>query len=316
MNISLLQSVLLWAIGVLIVTIPIVLWLVPPPFFTSVTVDITRGTSVAEAADKLAESGVVYTPELVTLPFKATGNNIPAGTYQFSTKENAVTVVSRLAEGDYGISQNSVVIPEGFTNQQIADRLQNKLKSENFSSEAFLRLAEEHQGYLYPDSYQFYTDVTAEEVIQIMRENFDKQISSLKDELSNFDKSLADVIKMASLVELEAADYQIRRRIAGVLWNRIEANMPLQVDAVFMPLIGKGTSELTKSDLEIESPYNLYINTGLPPTPIANPGLESIRATVKPVSSEDLYYLSDSEGNFYFAETLAKHNLNKQKYLR
>jgi len=148
-----------------------------------------------------------------------------------------------------------------------------------------------------------------------MRRNFYEQIKTIETEILSFEHPLEDIVKMASLIEREAANYEDRRRIAGVLWNRIDIGMPLQVDAVFAPLLGKSTYDLTREDLATDSLYNLHINTGLTPTPIANPGLEAIKATINPINTEDIFYLSDRAGNFYFAETLDQHNYNRDNFL-
>lgn len=294
---------------------PVVLLLVPPPLFTSAVVDIPRGSSVSTAAEKLADAGVVYTPEIVSLSFRLTDGNLVAGTYDFNSSESAVSVVNRLSEGDFRIPQNQVVIPEGFTNEQIADRLDEVLDPETFSRDEFIQKAAPYQGFLYPDTYYLHANITMSEVIERMRDNFTDKMEPLAAEINNFPYPLEEIVAMASLVELEAADYEIRRRVAGVLWSRIEAGMPLQVDAVFLPLLGKNTYELTRTDLRVESPYNLHINTGLPPRPIANPSIESIQATINPIITDDLYYLSDMSRNFYFAETLSEHNENRHNYM-
>lgn len=264
----------------------------------------------------MADAGVVYTPEVITITYMFNkNNNLVAGTYGFDTAENAIDVVDRLSSGDFQIPQNSVVIPEGFTNEQIAERLEAVLDPETFSVEEFLIQAAPYQGYLYPDTYYLHADVSTSEVIRRMRDNFADKIEPLQSEIEEFPYSLEDIVKMASLVELEAANYEIRRRIAGVLWKRLTEEMPLQVDAVFVSLLGKNTYELTRDDLRVESPFNLHTNKGLPPRPIANPSVEAIRATVNPIMSDDLYYLSDTSRNFYFAETLSEHNQNRRDYM-
>jgi UPF0755 protein len=310
------QSSLLWSVATILgISVPIFLWLVPPPLFSSATVHVQRGESVSQAAQKLTDAGVVYTPELLIIPFLASGEQIVAGTYAFEQPENASTVYQRVASGSFGIPQGRVVIPEGFTNEQIAYRIEGVLDSEQFSRPEFIKKAYSQQGYLYPDTYDFHADSTADEIIAVMRDNFDTKIDTISEELSSTQYALDDVIKMASLIELEAADYQIRRRIAGVLWKRIDEGMPLQVDAAFVSLIGKNTYELTMADLQIDSPYNLYTNTGLPPRPIANPSIQAVRATIDPIMGNDLYYLSDRDQNFYFAETLPGHAKNRRAYL-
>lgn len=311
-----LQSTLLWftAAAIVIIT-PLILWFLPPPLFNSAVVEIPRGSSVSYAAEKLADAGVVYTPEVVSLSFKLSDKNIVAGTYGFDTAESADSVVGRLSDGDFRIPQNSIVIPEGFTNEQIATRLEAVLDQGTFSMDAFLDQAEEHQGYLYPDTYYLHSNVTPSEIIWRMRDNFADKIAPIQEEIESFPHSLSDIVKMASLVELEAADYEVRRRIAGVLWKRIAEGMPLQVDAVFVSLLGKNTYELTRADLRVESPFNLHTNTGLPPRPIANPSVEAIRATINPIMTDDLYYLSNTRRNFYFAETLSEHNQNRRDFM-
>ena len=120
---------------------------------------------------------------------------------------------------------------------------------------------------------------------------------------------------MASILEKEAQNFENMRAVASILWKRLAIGMPLQVDATLQYAIGKNTYELTTKDLATTSPYNTYTNRDLPPTPIANPGIDSIRAAIDIKPTKYLYYLTDKKGNFYFAETHEKHVLNKQKYL-
>jgi len=121
---------------------------------------------------------------------------------------------------------------------------------------------------------------------------------------------------MASILEKEARRSETRKAISGVLWNRIEIGMPLQVDAVFPYINGKNTFQLTYDDLEIDSPYNTYKYPGLPIGPIANPGLSSIQAAITPTESENLFYLSDYDGNTYFSQTFDQHKRYKAQYLQ
>ncbi len=120
---------------------------------------------------------------------------------------------------------------------------------------------------------------------------------------------------MASLVEEEASNSTDRRIIAGILWRRLAHNMPLQVDAPFYYIIGKGSSQLTLKDLSMDSPYNLYKHTGLPPRPIDNPGLDAIVDTITPTTTDYLYFLSGRDGKMHYASTFEGHVANKGKYL-
>jgi UPF0755 protein len=128
-------------------------------------------------------------------------------------------------------------------------------------------------------------------------------------------KSLNDIVIMASIIEKEGTNLNDKKKISGVLWNRIDIGMALQVDAPFVYFLGKNTYQLTLEDLQIDSPFNTYINKGLPPTPIANPGIESLKAAINPERSDYLFYLADSEGTTHFSETYAEHLKKKKLYL-
>jgi UPF0755 protein len=170
---------------------------------------------------------------------------------------------------------------------------------------------------LFPDTYYLLPNIEAKEVFTLMRDNFDKKIKELDLEIKKFNKPLVDIIKMASIVEEEGRTDFTRQMIAGILWRRLSIKMPLQVDAAFVYVNGKKDSKLiTLDDLKIDSPYNTYVYRGLPPTPISNPGLNSIRATITPVTSKYFFYLSDDDGEMHYAITHDEHVANKEKYLR
>ncbi len=120
---------------------------------------------------------------------------------------------------------------------------------------------------------------------------------------------------MASLLEKEARTYDVRRTIAGILWNRIDADMPLQVDAVFGYIKGTKTFHPSYADLDIESPYNTYRNKGLPPGAIGNPGIEAIRAAATPLETKYFFYLTDREGVMRYARNFEGHVRNRALYL-
>lgn len=314
MQLSITQFFIVVGISVLVgVSFIVSLLLLPPSGFSSSTVRIASGSSISQAANKLAEQDIIIHPKLLSVPLRVRDQSITAGRYKFSTALSPLAVANRLSSGEFQTEQQKIVIPEGFTREEIADRLNQKIK--DFSRDAFLQETRGQEGYLFPDTYQFSNTMSESEIADLMRENFREQIDTLRSEMRQFSHSQDNVIKMASLVVREAADYQTRRRVAGVLWSRLEQGMPLQVDAVFSYLLNKASSELTQDDLDLDSPYNLYENTGLPPQPIANPGLDAIQATINPLKSEDLYYLTGDSGDFYFSETLEEHKRNKKRYI-
>jgi len=234
-----------------------------------------------------------------------------AGDYFFEKPLNAFVIAKRIVTGEANLTSIRVTIPEGLNKFETAEILDKRLP--NFVVEDFLKMAPE--GQLFPDTYFFASNNDAEFVVGVMVKNFDEQIKNLEKQLNLFGKTLDDVIKMASIVETEARETETRKIIAGILWKRLEMNMPLQVDVSFKYINGKNTYELTKEDLTIDSPYNTYVYTGLPPTPVANPGLDSILASIEPTESNYLFFLSDKNGSMHYAETFEEHKENKIKYL-
>jgi UPF0755 protein len=194
---------------------------------------------------------------------------------------------------------------------QIAETFSSKLH--DFNQLNFLKEAKAFEGTLFFDIYFFLSTDTEKDVINAMRKNFEKKFSPLRKDLNGFKES--QVIIMASIIEKESNGDDDRVAISSILWKRIEDKMPLQVDATFLFLIGKESSELTRADLGLKSPYNTYINKGLPPGPISNPGIETLTAAMSPVKTQYLFYLHDKDGVVHYAKTFEEHKKNKQKYL-
>ncbi|PIP73278.1 MAG: hypothetical protein COW88_02715 [Candidatus Lloydbacteria bacterium CG22_combo_CG10-13_8_21_14_all_47_15] len=149
-----------------------------------------------------------------------------------------------------------------------------------------------------------------------MKENFIEKISTTAPAIKDFGESVHDVVVMASLLEKEARTMETREVIAGILWKRLKDGMPLQVDAVFPYINGKNTFQLSLEDLQVDHPYNTYTRKGLPPGPIANPGLDAIIAAINPEDTPYYFYLSDKEGMMHYARTFDGHLANKARYLR
>lgn len=172
------------------------------------------------------------------------------------------------------------------------------------------------EGYLFPDTYEINRGEGMEEIIPRVLRNFDKKLSlSLRQEIDQQEKTIFEVINMASLIEKEVKSSADKKLISGILWKRIENSIPLQVDATITYITGENTTKIPQEDLEIESPYNTYQYRGLPLGPICNPGLDSILAAIYPESSEFWYYLSSPNGETIFSKTLEEHNQAKYLYL-
>jgi len=150
----------------------------------------------------------------------------------------------------------------------------------------------------------------------MMLNNFNKKITSdLREEIEKQNKTIFEIITMASLLEKRCGAKKIKI-VSGILWKRINHNIPLQVDATIVYITSKQTIKIPKEDLEIDSPYNTYKFRGLPIAPICNPGLESIKAAIYPEDSDYFYYLSTLEGKTIFSKTLKEHNIAKARYLK
>jgi UPF0755 protein len=204
-----------------------------------------------------------------------------------------------------------ITIPEGFTKQQVADRLEKNLKGDqensNFDPEYFLGKIEE--GYIFPETYFFEKSASTDEVLVKLVEERGLNVK----ELSRV--PTREEVILASILEREAKDEESMKMVAGILYNRLEAGMPLQVDATI--LYAKGWKErVTYKDLLHESDYNTYQNKGLPPGAISNPGKVALEAAMNPTNSNYVYYLTGSDGQMYYAKTFEQHVVNKNKYLR
>lgn len=312
-------SLLLLAIAIcLYASLSLINYFVMPPksFPTPYQITIDSGQSLFSISNELYKDGAIRSKRVFEMLMLSFGSDktISRGEYYFEKPANVVTLAMRISGRDFGVDKARVTFPEGFTNKQMADRLDKELS--NFDSELFLSLAKDSEGYLFPDTYHLLPWATPESVIETLKKNFDKKISGLEKDLSYSDKSLKDIVIMASLIEKEARGEEDRYMISGILWKRISKGIPLQVDAPFLYILGKESKELTRTDLAINSPFNTYKYKGLPPAPIGNPGLESIKASLNPKDSPYLYYLHDSDGKIYYAKTYTEHQKNIRNYLK
>ncbi len=288
---------------------------IPPNFNENTTVRIESGKSLIATSEYLKNQGIINSSFwLINLVILFGGEHrVVAGDYLFKLPANLFTVASRITHGNYQITPVKVTIPEGMNVYEISDLLSKKFNL--FDSVGFLELAKDKEGYLFPDTYFFLPNTTAAEIIEMMQRTFTKRLIGVESELASSSHTQSDIITMASILEEEARTTEDRKIVAGILWRRIQLGIALQVDSSFKYINGKSSSELTLTDLKIKSPYNTYTNRGLPPTPISNPGLDSIKAVLEPTSTDYLYFLSDKNGEMHYAKTLKEHAINRAKYL-
>lgn len=289
----------------------------PPKDFPTkkFTFEVAKGTSIGEVASGLHEKHVINSELIfkITSIILSRNNGLKAGDYKFSGKESTFTIVKRMVGGDQRQLKVRITIPEGTNVSDMAFILLKALP--DFNAPLFVSLAKPKEGYLYPDTYNFFENVKPTEVIKTMEKNFDEKIKPIEKDIKEFGKSFEDIITMASIVEKEANGDEDRKIISGILWKRIKEGMLLQVDPPFYYITGK-TGGVTFDDLKIKSPYNTYLNKGLPKGPITNPGIESIKATINPISTKYYFYLTGKDGKMYYATTYDGHLLNISKYLR
>lgn len=219
-------------------------------------------------------------------------SHIISADYFFENKLSVFSVARRIVGGEHRMAPLSVTIPEGYDSNQIADTFASKLL--NFNKNKFLTKAKDLEGYLFPDTYFFLTNANEQSVVQVMNDNFKKKTITLSGDIVSSGKKKRDIIIMASILEREAKGDNDREIISGILWKRISINMPLQVDAAMIT----------------------YKEKGLPDSPIGNPGLLAIKASIHPQNSPYLYYLHDKEGSVHYAKNFTDHIKNKLKYLK
>jgi len=295
-----------------------------PPGGASVVV--REGDGVAEIARRLETAGVVRSALLLRARSRLTGRDrtIQPGTYRFETATDMGTLLERLAAG---VEPVEVTIPEGLTVREIADLLAARGLggAESFrclaSDPDFLLAAgvpgPQLEGYLFPDTYRFAPQVDASEILETMVRRFHDRFDADRYRRAAARRlSVNQVITLASIIEKETGKASERPLIAAVFANRLRIGMPLQSDPTVIYAMPEFDGNLTRADLARPSPYNTYVTGGLPPGPIANPGLAAIDAALAPADSLALYFVSRNDGSHEFSATLAEHNRAVARYQR
>jgi len=298
-------------------------YLLPPSNFPlNRVITIEKGKTLNEVAERFEAENLIRSAfwfETVGWIMK-TEKQIKAGEYFFEEPLSATELMQRITGDGYKNEFIKITIPEGYSLRDIGFLFENRgmwMAEELWEVAGFPAAENSMEGFLFPDTYYVPLDISPESFVQVARENFDKKVAEgLKDEIEKSGHSLREIITMASILEKEAASTKNRKIISGILWKRLENDMPLQVDAVFPYIIGKNSFQLTTDDLKIDSPYNTYLYAGLPAGPIDNPGLDAIKAALEPEQTPYWYYLSDKQGNIYYSATYDEHLLKKERYLK
>ncbi len=298
------------------------------------TVSVEKGDNALVVGQKLSDAGVIsgkyYFAYYLWSSHKL--HSIVAGVYEFPRGMQIPEAMRIVTGGEVVTMRVKITFPEGWTAKDMSERLTaNNLPGADFltlekSPSQSLRddypfltelpVGATLEGYLFPDTYYFAKDVTADEIIKKMLENFSaKVITAIKSDFDGQQKSLFEIITMASVVEGEVKNDSDRKIVAGLFWNRIVGGMPLQSDATLEYALGTNKIQHSIAETKTDSPYNTYQNKGLPPGPVSNPGLASVLAVLNPQKSEFVYFLSDPKtGKTVFAKTFEEHVANKAKY--
>jgi len=296
---------------------------------TEITVTIPENATLSEIADIMAEEEVINYSKLFWAFAKMTNmdNRILPGTYTLNSSMDYRTILSKIKYVPDTKNIVTVTIPEGMTQEDIFALLEENEVCEAYLLQAYAQYYEfsykflkdlphtktRLEGYLFPDTYDFYVGEAPERVLRKFLANFNRKWDvDLKSRAENINMSIRDVMIIASMIEREAKFDDERPTIASVIHNRLQDDdFPhLQIDATVHYAIGDWSRALTSSDLKVDSPYNTYRCEGLPAGPICNPGLAAIRAALYPEETEYYYYVARKNGWHFFAETNAEHEAN------
>jgi UPF0755 protein len=290
-------------------------WLYQPPHGEYPRfVTIEEGSSAATIAHVVKDAGVVRSQIILytLLTYSNDPTKIYAGTYVFDEPLNIGEVAQKLAGGDILTPTITLTIPEGTANKDVARIAERVLEA--FDTELFLELSSSDEGYLLPETYHLPPTFTEAELHTLLKKSFEDTTKVL--DFSKSALSKEGVVILASVLEREANDETSMRMVSGILQNRLSIDMPLQADATLEYVLDKPLKDLTPDDLKRNSPYNSYLNKGLPPTPIGNPGIMALESVLAPTKSDFLFYITGNDGNFYYAKTYAEHKRNIDSYLR
>ncbi|MBN2061220.1 MAG: endolytic transglycosylase MltG [Deltaproteobacteria bacterium] len=289
-------------------------------------ITVREGLGLRAVAIELEERNIISSKSLFMIWGKIMGysRKIKAGEYRLGSDMAPMRILEILTRGE--IITHPVTIPEGYSNKQIAEILEQKGMADK---RQFLALASNRdlilkygfrssslEGFLYPDTYQFGKGLSAESIIDAMVNRFKTVVAPFEHRLRELEMTVEEVVTLASIVEKETGRADERALIAGVFLNRLKKNMRLESDPTVIYGIENFNGNLTRKDLEVPTPYNTYIIRGLPPGPIANPGIEAIKAVLYPAEIDYFYFVSKNDGSHYFSSSLREHINAVNRYQR
>ncbi|MFA6437572.1 MAG: endolytic transglycosylase MltG [Candidatus Paceibacterota bacterium] len=282
---------------------------------------VSQNTKTQDTIKKLHDQGLIKSEWALNYALKR--KEIESGGYKISKSMNVWEMTKALTQEPY---MKWVVIPEGLRKEQIADLIGDALgwtdqqKSDWINKYTAMKY-DETEGIYFPDTYLLPKDETGLQIADRLRAKFNEKFQPYADRCIKENVKWTTALKIASLVQREAANKADMPLIAGIIWNRLlnDPPMKLEIDATVQYALGESGNwwpKIRPADYKTESDYNTYLHTGLPPHPICNPGLDAIHAVLNPDETDCLYYLHDSNGQTHCTKTYEEHKLNIEKYLK
>jgi UPF0755 protein len=306
---------------------------IDPTGSESFSISIEKGMPAKQIAELLKNKGLISNKTTFYYYVRLTGadKNIIAGRYDLNKSMNVPDILEQITQ--IGSSEATLTVQEGLTISDIDDKLVSldvindsdfEKAVKNFDDyENYWFLDRETQkelefpleGYLYPDTYFIDTvDFDADDLIHIMLDNFENKFSTVRNEFNGQDRTIQEIITMASILQREVRTPDDFATVSGILWKRLDSNWHIGADATILYATKKKTIDI--EDLEFDSPYNTRLHVGMPPGPICNPDIEHIKASINPKTSEYWYYLTTLDtGEVIYARDNDEQNVNKAKYL-
>jgi UPF0755 protein len=299
---------------------------------------VSQGETIRQVAEKLQKEKFIKSAFYFKYIIWRGHLTVKAGEYSISPSFSAKEIAKILTSGEALSQEISIRIIEGWNNKDIGAYLdkENIVISKDFLALAKTPLKEWRfrfarpdflndapqaaglEGYLFPDTYRIYQDATAEDIFFKMLDNFNKKLTpEMRQEIKRQKKTIYEIVTMASVIEKEVRTSEDMKIVSGIFWDRIKHGQALESCATLAYVLGVNKTQYTYEDTKINSPYNTYKYRGLPPGPIANPGLNAVKAAIYPENTEYNYFLSDpATGKTVYGKTLDEHNYNKAKFLK
>ncbi len=295
--------------------------------------EIKSGEGVKDIAESLENSQLIKNKYYLYYYIWKTNSKgkIQAGKYELKGSMTIPEIVQVLSIGEVVSNEVKITFPEGTSAKDMAEILKNK----GFDGDRFLDIVKSGagaktdyeflnskpekdslEGFLFPDTYIFFKNAKPEDIINRMLLNFDEKLTpEIRSEIEKNGHSVYEIVTMASILEKEVKTPDDMKIASGIFWDRIGAGMPLQSCATIAYVLGKEKKQYSYDDTRTPSPYNTYMNKGLPPGPIDNPGMNALRAAIYPAKTDFTYFLTDPEtGKTIFSKTIEEHAANKAKY--